>query len=114
MIKFINGAIERPMLVLLAAFAVAVVCLAAYLSLPLREVPDIQVPFVGVRTDYPGAAPGEVESLVTKPLERKINELDDIDVIISVSARGHSYIFAEFLSGCSHEGTSSSFLYSLL
>lgn len=99
MMKFINGAIERPMLVLLTAIAVAVVCLAAYLNLPLREVPDIQVPYVGVKTDYPGAAPGEVESLVTKPLERKINELEDIEAIISMSARGHSYIIVEFLSG---------------
>jgi len=99
MTKFINGAIERPMLVLLAAIAIAVVCLTAYRNLPLREVPKIQVPYITVKTDYPGAAPGEVESLVTKPLERKINELEDIKVIISMSSRGHSYILVEFLSG---------------
>ena len=97
--KFIDSAIERPMLVSLIAIGIGILCVAAYLNLPLREVPDIQVPFVSVETDYAGAAPEEVESLVTKPIERKINELEGVDTIASISVRGHSNIEIEFLSG---------------
>jgi CzcA family heavy metal efflux pump len=97
--KSIDSAIERPMLVSLIAISIGILCAAAYLNLPLREVPNIQIPYVMVETDYPGAAPEEVESLVTKPVERKISELEDLDVITSMSSRGRSYIGVEFLSG---------------
>lgn len=97
--KFVDDAIERPMLVSLIAIAMVVLCALAYLNLPLREIPDIQVPYVSIETEYLGAAPEEVESLVTKPLERKISELDDVDTITSISMRGLSNIEIEFVSG---------------
>lgn len=87
------------MLISLITIAIGVLCVAAYLRLPLREIPDVQMPYVSVETDYSGAAPEEVESLVTKPIERKVSELDNVDVVISTSVRGHSYIGVEFASG---------------
>jgi HAE1 family hydrophobic/amphiphilic exporter-1 len=87
------------MLVTIFAIALAIVCVWAYFRLPVREIPNIQIPYVIVETEYLSAAPEEVESLITKPLERKISELGDIDNINSLFVRGFSQIYVEFASG---------------
>lgn len=58
-----------------------------------REVfPNVQYDVVLVNTIYPGAAPSEVEKLVTNPLERELKEVDGIKKILSYSTESRSGI----------------------
>ena len=43
--------------------------LISYKRLPINLLPDISYPTLTVRTEYPGAAPSEIENLISKPIE---------------------------------------------
>src|SRR5678816_3724326 len=53
-------------------------------------------PTVSVRVGLPGAAPEEVESLVTQQLEEVINTVDGISELRPVSGQGTSLVIATF------------------
>lgn len=69
--------------------------LAGFLTMPRFEDPQIKVFMAQVQTVYPGASPEQVETLVTKTLEEKINEIEEVRKISSVSASGLSSIMVE-------------------
>ena len=67
-----------------------------YLSLPREASPDIAIPVVIVRTPYIGAAPQDVENLVTRPIEKELQAIENVKVIRSTSVEGASSITVEF------------------
>ena len=67
-----------------------------YLSLPREASPDIAIPVVIVRTPYIGAAPQDVENLVTRPIEKELQAIENVKVIRSTSVEGTSSITVEF------------------
>ncbi|MCH9650532.1 MAG: efflux RND transporter permease subunit [Deltaproteobacteria bacterium] len=73
--------------------------LRAYLTLPRESSPDISIPVVLVITPYPGASPEDVESQVTRPLERELQGLQGLKRLTSTSAEGSSTVTVEFISG---------------
>ena len=68
----------------------------AYLSLPKEGEPEISAPLAIVVTLFPGASPGEVESLVTIPLEEELSDLKDVKEMRSNSAEGVSVVVVDF------------------
>ena len=70
--------------------------LYSYVSLPREAAPDITIPFVIVSTIYIGAAPQDIENLVTRPIEREVQTIENIKVIRSSSVEGASTITIEF------------------
>ncbi|AKL96908.1 cation/multidrug efflux pump [Clostridium aceticum] len=70
-----------------------------YSGLQREAQPKVTIPFAVVQTTYIGASPEEVESLVTDPIEKKLEELTDVRRITSGSTFGQSTIFIEFDSG---------------
>jgi len=57
--------------------------------------PDVSYDMVLIQTFYPGAAPQEVERLVTVPLETEINGVDGIEEMNSTSIENHSNILVK-------------------
>lgn len=82
--------------VLFAIVLPIVVGSLSYINIPKEGNPEISVPVALVETIYPGAAPAEIESLITIPLEEALDDLDDLDEIRSVSAEGASVIWVTF------------------
>jgi len=72
---------------------------SAYKNLPREGSPDITIPYVFLTAIYEGTAPSEMEKLVTIPLEKQLNDLENVKEITSTSAEGVSSIAIEFLSG---------------
>lgn len=70
-----------------------------FTGLQQRENPEITLTVASVRTIYPGAAPDKVEQLVTKKLEDKINEMENILTITSTSQDSVSQILVELVPG---------------
>ena len=50
-------------------------------------MPDVDLPYVFITTQYPGAAPEAVEADVTKPIEYAVNQVSGVKRIFSNSAR---------------------------
>ena len=77
----------------------AIVVLAgvfAFTALPRESAPDIKIPYMNVITIYPGVAPGDVETLLTIPIENELKNLRDVEHVTSVSAEGASVITIQF------------------
>jgi CzcA family heavy metal efflux pump len=68
----------------------------AYSGLPKEAAPDVAIPIVVVNVPYFGASPSDIESLVTKPMERELKDLKNVDEMTSTSAESASIIQIEF------------------
>jgi len=79
-------------------FTVAVVMfgLVAFQRLPINLLPDLSYPSLTVETRFPGAAPAEVESLVTRRIEEAVGILSGVRQISSRSRPGLSQVTLEF------------------
>lgn len=73
--------------------------LKSYQQLPLNLMPDLSYPTLTVRTEYPEAAPEEVENFVSRPLEEALGTVGNLVEIRSVSSAGLSEVTLEFTWG---------------
>ncbi len=90
--KLIAAFVHRSVLGNLASFAVFALGLFSMFSLQREAFPNIDFDIVLVETVYPGASPGEVEKLVTIPLERELKGLDNIKSSSSTSLDSRSTV----------------------
>jgi len=79
--------------------AIVVAGASAYLSLPREAAPDITVPVIIVSTLYPGASPTDMETLVTRHLERELQGVEGLKRLTSTSQESVSVVTVEFVSG---------------
>ncbi len=89
-------AIKRPVFTVMVTAALMVLGIMGYKNLGTDLFPDVAFPVVAVTVPYPGAAPGEVEQLVTKPLEDAVVSLNGIDRIKTYSREGTSQVIVLF------------------
>lgn len=68
-------------------------------KLPLDLLPSIDVAYAAVITDYRGAGPYEVESIITVPLEDVLGTVSNLKNISSSSTEGTSMVMLEFEDG---------------
>ena len=82
-------------------FMVAIVLfgMVSLSRLKLNLLPDISYPTITVRTELTGAAPIEVENLLTKPIEEAVGVIRNVRLVRSVSRSGQSDVTLEFLWG---------------
>lgn len=69
--------------------------ITGFMAMPRYEDPQFKITSARILTLYPGAAPDQVEALVTKPLEEKIKEIEDVRSIESSSYNGVSSIIVK-------------------
>lgn len=68
----------------------------ALFTIPQAEDPTFAIPTFTVVTVYPGATPADMEQLVVDPIERRINELEDLKKLQSEIRDGLAVIRVEF------------------
>ncbi|MDJ0774924.1 MAG: efflux RND transporter permease subunit, partial [Mastigocoleus sp. MO_167.B18] len=66
------------------------------LNLPLELRPGGERPEITITTPYSGASPTEVEELITRPIEERLQEVQGIQEVTSSSSSGISTINLEF------------------
>lgn len=92
-------AIRRPVAVLMVVCIVLVLGGFSFANLPVDLLPDMSFPIVAVYTTYEGAAPAEVENMVTRPLEQVLATVPSLESITSTSGQGTSLILLSFSWG---------------
>jgi multidrug efflux pump subunit AcrB len=95
---FINSKIT-PLLIL----ATLLLGLFALSLTPREEEPQIVVPMIDVMVMLPGASPEEVENIITRPMEQKIWEIEDVEYVYSSSFPSFAMSTARFLVGTDME-----------
>src|SRR5215469_15436338 len=68
-------------------------------GLKVNLLPDLSYPTLTVRTEYEGAAPLEIENLISQPVEEAIGVVKNLRKIHSVSRTGQSDVVLEFAWG---------------
>ncbi|MDQ0339574.1 HAE1 family hydrophobic/amphiphilic exporter-1 [Caldalkalibacillus uzonensis] len=90
--KLTNISVQRPVGVVIIVLAVMILGAISLTNLAIDLLPDINLPVAVVMTSYSGAAPQEVESLVTRPLEGGLSTVEGLDSIQSLSVPNQSVI----------------------
>ena len=96
MINLAKVAIKRPVSICMILLALLVFGFSSVISAPLELYPEIEVPMLVMVTVFPGAAPEDVDSLVTKPLEDAVSTLSGVTNISATSSENLSIIMLEF------------------
>ncbi|MBL9100361.1 MAG: efflux RND transporter permease subunit [Myxococcales bacterium] len=92
----VHGAVRRPVTTTMFMVAVVLFGLVALTRLPVALLPDLSYPSVTIRTDYPDAAPSEVEELITRPVEELVGAVPGVVQVESVSREGLSEVVLDF------------------
>ena len=87
---------SRPVAILMVFLAAVVFGWLSYGRLPLTLMPELSYPTLTVRTEYPGAAPEEVENDVSRPVEEALGVIAGLRRISSISRAGISDVVLEF------------------
>jgi len=75
----------------------------AVVMLPREEEPQIIVPMIDVMVQMPGGSSKEIEERVTKPMEKLLWEIPDVEYIYSTSSPGFSMAIVRFKVGQNEE-----------
>jgi HAE1 family hydrophobic/amphiphilic exporter-1 len=94
--KLAEICIRRPVFATMIVLSLVVVGAAGFFRLGVDRFPSVDLPTVSVRVGLPGAAPEEVESLVTQQIEEVVNTVDGISELRSVSGQGTAIVIATF------------------
>ncbi|MBW8367362.1 MAG: efflux RND transporter permease subunit [Arenimonas sp.] len=73
--------------------------LIALFDLKVNLLPDLSYPTLTVRTEYTGAAPMEIETLISEPVEEAVGVVKNLRKLRSVSRTGQSDVVLEFTWG---------------
>ncbi len=94
--KITDTAIKYRTSILVLTVVLTLGGIYSYITIPKEANPSIEVPNIVVTTIYPGAAPDDVESLITQQIESEIQGINGIKAIRSTSTEGVSSIVVEF------------------
>lgn len=90
--------IDRPILSIVLAIFIVLTGLAALISLPIEQYPNITPPQINVQATYPGANAQTVSDSVAAPLEQQINGVENMIYMYSTSASSGSYNLTVFFN----------------
>ena len=94
-----NFTTDRPVAVLMVFLAAVVFGYFSLGQLPVTLMPEMSYPTLTVRTEYPGAAPEEVENDISRPIEEALGVVNGLNEISSISRAGVSDVILEFVWG---------------
>lgn len=94
--RVVGFSIRRPVTVTMLFLAIAVFGGVSYSRLALNLLPEISYPTLTIRTNYEGAAPAEIENLITKPVENAVSVVNNVVRVSSVSKPEVSDVILEF------------------
>ena len=93
-----NLAVDNATSVFLLTIMILIFGLFAYDQVPKEQFPEVEFPQVYVNTPYFGNSAADIESLVTRPMEKELQSVDGVKIIRSTSVQDFSVITVEFNS----------------
>jgi len=94
-----SWAIDNKISVYVLMVIISVFGIINYYTIPKEQIPEIVIPMVVVNTIYPGTSPSDMESLVTRPLEKNLKSISGVKKITSRSVQDFSSVIVEFNTG---------------
>jgi len=95
-LRISGWAIRNPIPVIVLFLALVLAGLISYTALPIKNYPNLSFPAVMVTVTRNGAAPSEMESQISRPLENALAGLSNIETIVSTDIEGSSTTVVQF------------------
>lgn len=89
-------ALRFPHLTIVVAFVMVALGVYSFLTIPVRMVPRIPTPNIGVETRFPGMPAEDMERYITRPIEKRIQIAGGIQSTLGVSQEGYSKVVVYF------------------
>ena len=94
--KIVDFSVKNYQFTIIICLLAGCLGLNSFLNMPRGEDPVINSPTYSITAIYPGTSPQDIEKLIVKPIEDKINGLDNIKTIKSEINDGVSTTTVEF------------------
>ncbi|MFP7571626.1 efflux RND transporter permease subunit [Marivita sp. S2033] len=99
MTGIVDWAAGRARMVLAFIALSLIIGTGAYLNLPKEGEPDIEIPALFVSTVFPGISAADSETLLVKPMETELSDLDGLKTLSGTAAEGYAGVALEFEFG---------------
>lgn len=97
--RLVRLATRRRVTIAMITLGVLLFGLVSLSRLDISLLPDLSYPTLTVRTDYTGAAPAEIENLITRPIEEVVGVVRGVRQVSSISRPGQSDVTLQFAWG---------------
>ncbi|HEX7029776.1 MAG TPA: efflux RND transporter permease subunit [Gammaproteobacteria bacterium] len=97
--NLVEFATRRRVTIAMLTVAILVFGLVSQSRLNVNLLPELSYPTITVRTELPGAAPQEIENLISRPIEEAVGIIKGVRTVRSVSRTGQSDVTLEFAWG---------------
>lgn len=94
--KLSSFAIDNSTSIFILTFMILFFGINSYNTMPKEAFPEIPWPKIYVNTVYFGNSASDIESLVTRPIEKELQSVSEIKNVTSSSLQDYSLIVAEF------------------
>jgi len=94
--KLTSISLKNKNTVFLLTFVLLIFGITAYVNLPKELYPEIVWPQIMVNTVYPGNSPEDIENLITRPLEKELENVRGLKELTSTSSQDVSMVVVEF------------------
>ncbi len=88
--------IRNPIPVVSLFILLTIAGIVAYVGLPIKQFPNVNVPVVQVTVTQSGAAPSEMENQITRPIENALSTVSGVKHISSTVVLGSSVTSVQF------------------
>lgn len=91
--------LRRPVSTFLAVLSLVFFGFIAFTTMKMELLPDMNFPYMIVATTYPGAAPEDVDELISKPIEEEVSVLPNVQEVQSRSMENVSMVVVRYQYG---------------
>lgn len=89
-------AIRSPVPSLALFLVLCIVGMVSFFSLPVTQMPNIDIPVVTVSVSQPGAAPSEVSTQIVQPIESAVSDVAGVNHVTAIAQDGYASVTVEF------------------
>lgn len=105
MTRMVSWAAEHARMVIAFILLSLIIGGFAYANLPKEGEPDIDIPMLYVSVEFPGISAEDSESLLVKPMEQELVDIDGLDSMTATAAENHASVLMEFEFGWDKSAT---------
>ena len=91
--------VKRPVAITMVFLVILLLGAVSWSKLKMDLLPQLNLPMAIAITSYEGVGPEEMESLVTRPIEEAFGTVNGVKNINSISSKGNSLVYVEFVWG---------------
>jgi len=92
---FLRLVTKYPIVTILVVVFLAFMGLYSSRHMPVDLFPNLEVPVVNIISHYPGAAPEDIEMLISRPIEDEMRTIPGVKRVASISVQGLSQVTVE-------------------